>query len=480
MKKRLGTIAVCLLLITSSLVIVYPIKAVKLNGNTLHVDDDNNSGPWDGTQEHPYRHIQQAIDNASSGDTIFIFNGIYDQIANPGFLDSSVALINKPLNIIGEDKNNTIIDGKANSIFQLETTPVTIRNVTICNGTSSNGFTGNGVVKWEYIPWGDFDHIVIDNCIFKDNNEGVSIWFSQNNVSNVSITNCQFINHRQNSISISNGALGSEIYNLENVLISNCTMKHSGSGISIDRTFSSKEVPSKILTRNITITDCLLTENTYAIFLWSGGWLTSDYSFGKTLGWKTSICNSMKNYNIIDKQFPSKIPLFYNLQTQSASIMNFPVMDQVTIEKNIIINNNSFGMVWSGFFSGCIFQNNIVSDAYEESLEYGINILCESEGAIITNNHISNADFGIYSLRGKQNEISYNNFINNSYPGYIYSEIPDFSINKWYKNYYDDYIGFGPKIIPGKIGRIGSWQINFYLRWRNTDWHPAKEPYDIT
>ena len=33
------------------------------SNNTIYVDDDNISGPWDGTSEHPYRFIQQAIYN---------------------------------------------------------------------------------------------------------------------------------------------------------------------------------------------------------------------------------------------------------------------------------------------------------------------------------------------------------------------------------------------------------------------------------
>ena len=33
----------------------------------FYVDDDNTAGPWDGSIEHPYRFIQQAIDNASDG-----------------------------------------------------------------------------------------------------------------------------------------------------------------------------------------------------------------------------------------------------------------------------------------------------------------------------------------------------------------------------------------------------------------------------
>ena len=69
-------------------------------GYTIYVDDDNTEGPWDGTQEHPYQHIQEGIDNASTGNTVFVYNGIYQENA----------LLNKSINLIGEDKNNTIID----------------------------------------------------------------------------------------------------------------------------------------------------------------------------------------------------------------------------------------------------------------------------------------------------------------------------------------------------------------------------------
>jgi len=50
-----------------------------LDGKTLYVDGYNADGPWDGTIEHPYQFIQQAIDNASDGDTIYVFNGVYDE-----------------------------------------------------------------------------------------------------------------------------------------------------------------------------------------------------------------------------------------------------------------------------------------------------------------------------------------------------------------------------------------------------------------
>ena len=76
------------------------IKSVGISTlDVLYVDDDNVDGPWDGTSDHPYQHIQDAIDNASDGDTIFVFRGTY----------SSISVLGKNLTLMGEDKKNTII-----------------------------------------------------------------------------------------------------------------------------------------------------------------------------------------------------------------------------------------------------------------------------------------------------------------------------------------------------------------------------------
>lgn len=55
-----------------------------------------------GSGPNNYTRIQDAIDNANDGDTVFVYNGTYCENI---FVDKSIVLK-------GEDKNNTIIDGK--------------------------------------------------------------------------------------------------------------------------------------------------------------------------------------------------------------------------------------------------------------------------------------------------------------------------------------------------------------------------------
>jgi hypothetical protein len=62
------------------------------SGNTLYV---GGIGPGN------YTSIQDAIDNASIGDTVFVYNGTYYEIIT----------IDKSINLVGEDRYNTIIDG---------------------------------------------------------------------------------------------------------------------------------------------------------------------------------------------------------------------------------------------------------------------------------------------------------------------------------------------------------------------------------
>ena len=70
---------------------------VGFDGNTLYV---GGSGP------NNYTRIQDAIDDAVDGDTIFVYSRIYFE---------DLLIIDKSINLIGENANTTIIDGQGST-----------------------------------------------------------------------------------------------------------------------------------------------------------------------------------------------------------------------------------------------------------------------------------------------------------------------------------------------------------------------------
>jgi parallel beta-helix repeat protein len=86
----------------------YPISGISNNNmRMIYVDDDNINGPWDGTQQHPYDKIQDAVVNAVDYDTIIIYPGCYNENIQ----------VSTPIHLIGLDKETTIISANTSSDF---------------------------------------------------------------------------------------------------------------------------------------------------------------------------------------------------------------------------------------------------------------------------------------------------------------------------------------------------------------------------
>jgi parallel beta-helix repeat protein len=81
-----------------------------------------------GTGEGNYTKIQDAIDDATSGDTVFVYDD-----SSPYFEN---VLITKSLNLIGENNETTIIDGsRKNDTITINSQGVTISDFTIINSS---------------------------------------------------------------------------------------------------------------------------------------------------------------------------------------------------------------------------------------------------------------------------------------------------------------------------------------------------------
>ena len=96
------------------------------NESIIYVNNDNTMGPWDGSPEHPFQYIQDAIDAAVPYDTIFVYEGIYYEQLH----------IDKAISLIGQYKQQTIIDSdkQGSTIAIDEVDYVLITNFTIKHG----------------------------------------------------------------------------------------------------------------------------------------------------------------------------------------------------------------------------------------------------------------------------------------------------------------------------------------------------------
>ncbi len=143
-------------------------------GNTLFV---GGSGPGN------YTKIQDAIDNASEGDTIFVYTGTYFENI----------LLWKSVNLIGENRKNTIIFPRNVELNENSTIYISVDNCSI------NGFTINNN-NFETDVIGIFIHssgnMIFDNSILRFKygvylkDENFEHVFTGNNISRNEISNC--------------------------------------------------------------------------------------------------------------------------------------------------------------------------------------------------------------------------------------------------------------------------------------------------
>ncbi len=124
---RLKTLVVMLLflLILGNFSMIFFNDPCSASENKIYVDNTHH-GYGDGSAEHPLKSIQEAIDVASEGDTIYIFGGIYDE----------TLIIDKKIKLWGgiePERGETIIDSSSDMRYTVEITAdkATLEDITI-------------------------------------------------------------------------------------------------------------------------------------------------------------------------------------------------------------------------------------------------------------------------------------------------------------------------------------------------------------
>ena len=120
------------------------------SNNILYVDDDGGAD---------YTKIQDAINNANPGDTIFVYNGTYHE---------NIIINKTSIQLIGQSKYSTIIDGSelGNVVFIYGRNDLLIYNFTVRNSSS----IGAGIRVGDFLSCTD---VTIKNNIILDTGVGI-------------------------------------------------------------------------------------------------------------------------------------------------------------------------------------------------------------------------------------------------------------------------------------------------------------------
>jgi len=362
-----------------------------------------------------YPTIQEAINNANEGDSIFVRNGTYYENV----------VINKTVSLIGENPINTIIDGgKTGSVVYVRAINSSISGFTIQNSGTSNRASGVRVshssgnnISLNVITnndcgifiYGSSKNTMSNNTINANRIYGIHLWSSSNNT----LTNNTISNNyngiikegSSNNILKNNTAFG----NLYNFGVGGWELSHFVHDIDTSNKVDGKSIQYLVNKKDIVIDSS-----------WDVGYLCLVNSTNMTI---KDLALTIRNWHGI------KLAYTKNSRIENVTISRTSyAIDFSRSSNNIVINTNILnrnGIRLSASNDNTIINNSISStwDAFYFHL---------SNNNTITGNHINNNEHGIRFYSSSTNKIYNNNFISNMNQAYVSSD----SLNNIWDNGY--------------------------------------------
>jgi len=516
MKLKVITGIMLTLLVISMLTLAFNIQPAE--AGTIIVPDD-------------YPTIQQAINAAVPGDTVYVKVGVYYENV----------VVNKTLWLVGEDRSTTIIDGDTETVVQVEANDVKITGFTMknsgepsytcsiyvyqasgCNisyntitGNSGNGIwlenssynnvEGNSINITGYIEiaaimiWGSYNNIS-DNTVTAREGWGVMLMGSNNRLRGNNMTNSIFnfavapgwwlypteLSDFVNDVDTSNTVDGKPVYYWVNKrdmtvpLDAGYVALINSTNITV-KNLNLKNNGEGILlayTKNVRITQSTMTAN------WVGVWLgnsSSNNVYGNTVaGWagvrlSHSSLNNVYHNNItggIDLSDSSNNNIYGNNMTSGMNAHSISLTSSPY--NNIYSNNITNGGIRLRDSSYNNLCNNTVSG--NNINWYGITIWSSFNNTVSGNNVTNHQEYGISLFDSTNNIIYHNNIINNTEQVYVtvgYTNVWDDGYPSG-GNYWSDYTGVDVKSGPNQDqpGSDGIGDTPYVIDENNQDNYP--------
>ncbi len=199
----------------------------------IYVDDDADPSWYDETH---VKTINEGIANATEGNIIFAYNGTYHETIK----------INKTINLVGENNQNTIIDGERTfgNVLSVYADFVNISNFTIQNCSQELDFPRAGIRIYS-------NYTTVKNNIITNNQQGIEIGYlpriyykCYNNqiIDNLFLDN--FNLYQDNDLvlfsSYDNIICGNDFINEKSVMYSGISLFDSGNNLICENSFTGK------------------------------------------------------------------------------------------------------------------------------------------------------------------------------------------------------------------------------------------------
>jgi parallel beta-helix repeat protein len=355
MNRKVAATWLSLAMIFGLVVILVEVAPSTKGSTIIYVDDEPGEGP--GNPAENFTRIQDAINASNDGDTIFVYNGMYYENI----------IVNKTINLMGENKETTVIDGGGlGDVVYVCANWVNVTGLMVTN-------CGN---TWEPDYDAGMELFRSQNCSIFDNK------FSNNNIYGIYLSDS--INNEITFNIILDNAYGICLNSsLNNNISDNNVSGHPNSGIYI------------LSSINNTLSNNNISSNSHGISLESSS---------NTVITNNNIANNSQRSIYVESS--SNLKITGNNVSHTFISIVLVLSNKSIIQYNNIWNSNSA----IGLYSS---SNNSVSGNNISNGSGGITCIGFALNNTITNNFLSVYGIGIFLSDTSMNNLTRNTMINN-------------------------------------------------------------------